>query len=439
MSYDAAKVVNHTGSCKRSFILKNLLTALVLWTLALLPLPITAEPAEPLLIGLSYPRTGHYKEEGLAQMRGALLAVEQINQRGGVLGRPLALTHRDSSARPEKARSNIDSMAAEGAVMFFGSVSSAEAIAAGEQAREHDRLYFATIGYSNDVTTEKGHRHIFRESTSATMTGRALGQYLTRVLPNKKYFYITADYNWGHTTEASLREHTATDDKKVHPGVLVPFPNAKRIDHVSALEQAAASDAEVLVLALYGNELVRAMRIADSMGLNRSKQIVVPNLTQTVLEQIGPSISVGVIGTEHWLWRVPELEDSQGGIDFIDSYQQKYELYPSSAAASAYTVIHQWADAVQRSNSIDSERVRKALENHSYSLLKGPALWRAFDHQNVQTVYVIRVNDLATVIGHPSRQDYFEIVHRLSGEEAAIEHDAWMTARKAAGQPDILE
>src|SRR5690554_8132014 len=90
------------------------------------------------------------------------------------------------------------------------------------------------------------------------------------------------------------------------------------------------------------------MRIADNMGLNRSKQIVVPNLTQTVLEQIGPSISVGVIGTEHWLWRVPELEDSQGGIDFIDSYQQKYELYPSSAAASAYTLIHQWADAVQR-------------------------------------------------------------------------------------------
>lgn len=286
---------------------------------------------------------------------------------------------------------------------------------------------------------EKGHRHIFRESTSATMTGRALGQYLSRELPGKKYFYVTADYNWGHTTEASLREHTDSRDGAVHPGVSVPFPNARRVDHVSALEQAAASDADVVVLVLYGNELVRAMRIADGLGLNRSKQIVVPNLTQTVLEQIGPSISVGVIGTEHWLWRVPELENSQGGIDFIESYQQKYELYPSSAAASAYTVIRQWADAVERSKSLDADSVRKALENHSYSLLKGTAQWRAFDHQNVQTVYVIRANDLATVIGHPSRQDYFEIVHRLSGEQAAIEHEAWMNARKAAGQADTLQ
>ena len=419
--------------------MKHLLTALLLWTFAALPVVHAIEPAEPLIIGLSYPRTGHYKEEGLAQMRAALLAVEQINQRGGVLGRPLALTHRDSAARPEKARGNIDSMAAEGAMMFFGSVSSAEAIAAGEQAKQHNRLYFATIGYSNDVTMEKGHSHIFRESTSATMTGRALGQYLTREMPGKKYFYVTADYNWGHTTEASLRESTDSRDAMMHPGVSVPFPNARRVDHVSALEQAAASDADVVVLVLYGNELVRAMRLADNMGLNRSKQIVVPNLTQTALEQIGPSISVGVIGTEHWLWRVPELENSQGGLDFIESYQQKYELYPSSAAASAYTVIRQWADAVERSKSLNADAVRKALENHSYNLLKGTAQWRAFDHQNVQTVYVIKVNDLATVIGHPSRQDYFEIVHRLGGEQAAIEHDSWMAARKAAGQADTLQ
>lgn len=236
-----------------------------------------------------------------------------------------------------------------------------------------------------------------------------------------------------------MREHTDTLDSNVHPGVTVPFPNARRVDHVSALEQAAASDADVLVLVLYGNELVRAMRIADSMGLNRSKQIVVPNLTQTVLEQIGPSISVGTIGAEHWLWRVPEQENSQAGRDFIEHYKKKYEHYPSSASASAYTVIYQWADAVERSRSFATGAVQKALENHSYSLLKGPSQWRSFDHQNVQTVYVIKVNDLATVIGHPSRQDYFEIVHQLNGEQAAIGHEQWLAARKAAGQAETLQ
>lgn len=416
----------------------RLLIALAVWMAALPGLAI-AEPDNSIIIGLSYPRTGHYREEGLAQMRAALLAVDEINNKGGVLGKPLKLINRDSSARPEKARRNIDSMIAEGAVMLFGSVSSAEAIAAGEQAKNHDRLYFATIGYSNDVTTEKGHRHIFRESTSATMTGRALGQYLTQHFDGKKYFYITADYNWGHTSEAALRQNTNTQNSSQHPGVTLPFPTAKQSDYSSVLQQAGASNADILVLVLYGHDLVRAMQMVDNMGLNRKMQVVAPNLTQSVIEQTGPSIMVGAIGAEHWLWRVPEIENSEAGIRFVENYNKEYGLYPPSAAASAYTVINQWADAVNRSKTLSTQAVINSLENHNYSLLKGPAQWRGFDHQNVQRVYVVKANDRATTIKHPSKQDYFEILYQLDGEQAAISHAEWLGARKAANQPDTLK
>ncbi len=417
----------------------RILIAMALWV-AVLPVSTSAQVADDtVVIGLSYPRTGHYREEGLAQMRGALLAVDEINERGGVLGKTLRLVNRDSAALPDKARRNIDSMVAEGAVMLFGSVSSAEAIAAGEQAKSHDRLYFATIGYSNDVTTEKGHRHIFRESTSATMTGRALGQYLTQHFPGKKYFYITADYNWGHTSEDALRANTQTTDRALHPGVTIPFPTAKQSDYSTALQAAEASDADLLVLVLYGHDLVRAIRTADQMGLRRDMQVVAPNLTQSVIEQTGSSIMVGAIGAEHWLWRVPELENSKAGMAFVENFNRKYGLYPPSAAASAYTVIHQWADAVNRSRTLDTQAVIRALEDHSYSLLKGPAQWRGFDHQNIQRVYVVKVNDRATVISHPSKQDYFQILHQLDGEEAAISHSEWRSARRVAGQPETLQ
>jgi branched-chain amino acid transport system substrate-binding protein len=417
----------------------RILIAMALWV-AVLPVSTSAQVADDtVVIGLSYPRTGHYREEGLAQMRGALLAVDEINERGGVLGKTLRLVNRDSAARPDKARRNIDSMVAEGAVMLFGSVSSAEAIAAGEQAKSHDRLYFATIGYSNDVTTEKGHRHIFRESTSATMTGRALGQYLTQHFPGKKYFYITADYNWGHTSEDALRANTQTTDRALHPGVTIPFPTAKQSDYSTALQAAEASGADLLVLVLYGHDLVRAIRTADHMGLRRDMQVVAPNLTQSVIEQTGSSIMVGAIGAEHWLWRVPELENSKTGMAFVENFNRKYGLYPPSAAASAYTVIHQWADAVNRSRTLDTQAVIRALEDHSYSLLKGPAQWRGFDHQNIQRVYVVKVNDRATVISHPSKQDYFQILHQLDGEEAAISHSEWRSARRVAGQPETLQ
>ena len=62
--------------------MKRLTATLALWA----GITAVAQAAEPITLGLNYPRTGPYKEEGLAQMRGALLAIDELNERGGVLG-----------------------------------------------------------------------------------------------------------------------------------------------------------------------------------------------------------------------------------------------------------------------------------------------------------------------------------------------------------------
>lgn len=413
----------------------RMLTALTLWV----GMTVSALAADPILIGLNYPRTGHYKEEGLAQMRGALLAIDEINAKGGLLGKPIKLLSRDTASRPEKAVRNVEKLVEEGAVMLFGSVSSAVAIAASERARQLNTLYFATIGYSNDVTGASGHRYVFRESTSATMTGRALGKYLSETMPGKTYFYITADYTWGHSSEQALRENTKTMDTNKHKGVLLPFPTAKQSDYNSTLKQAQKSGADVIALVLYGHDLVRAMRTAETMGLTKKVQIIAPNLTQSVIEQAGPSLMAGVIGTEHWLWRAPELEKSEAGLAFVDNFNQAYTLYPPSAAASAYTVVKQWADAVTRSKSLKSDVVIKALEDHNYTLLKDAAQWRAFDHQNVQTVYVVQANPRDVVMAHPSKQDYLKILKRVDSGQAAETLEQWQADRAKAGKPNQLQ
>ena len=415
--------------------MKRLTACLALWA----GLTAAAQAAEPITLGLSYPRTGSYKEEGLAQMRGALLAIDELNAKGGVLGRPLRLSSLDDASRPEKAARNVDKLAGEGAAMLFGGASSAAAIAAGKRAREHGLLYFGTLTYSNDTTGKDGHRYLFRECNSAWMSARVLGQYLAKQLPDKRYFYVTADYTWGNTTESSLRETTGTQDGARNPGLKVPFPGARMADYQNALTQAAQSDAEVLVLVLFGEDLVRAMRVAEKLGLTRKVQIVAPNLTQGIVEQAGPGLMEGVVGTEPWTWRVPELEGSQAGQAFVRNFTERYEVYPSSAAASAYSIVRQWAEAAGRAKSLDSEALIKALEGHRYSLLKGPQEWRAFDHQNVQTVYAVRVKSRAEVMASPRHQDYFEIVHRLDGDKAAPSLAEWQAERRAAGQPTTLQ
>lgn len=415
--------------------MKRIFTVLALWA----GLGSAALAAEPVTLGLNYPRTGPYKEEGLEQMRGALLAIDEINARGGVLGRPLRLLARDTASRPEKAVANVDRLVDAGATMLFGGVSSAVAIAASQRARERGVLYFGTITYSNDTTGRDGHRYMFRESNNAWMSARVLGHYLAEHLPGRRYFYITADYTWGHSSEDSLRRHTATQDSERHPGVRVPFPGARLADFRGALQQAAASDAQILALVLFGDDLVRAMRIADDLGLTRRLQIVVPNLTQSMIEQAGPGIMQGVIGTEHWTWRVPELEQSPRGKAFVEAFRARYELYPSSSAASAYSIVQQWADAAGRAGSLNSEALIKALEGHRYQLLKDEQQWRAFDHQNVQTVYAVRVRARDAIMQEGSRQDYYEIVARMPGEQAAPTLAEWQAQRREAGRPLRLQ
>lgn len=415
--------------------MKKLTAALALWA----GITAVAQAAEPITLGLNYPRTGPYKEEGLAQMRGALLAIDELNERGGVLGRPLRLISRDTASRPEKAERNVDRLAAEGAAMLFGGSSSAVAITASKRAATHGLLYFGTLTYSNDTTGKDGHRHMFRECNNAWMSARALGQYLNKQLPNKDYFYVTADYTWGHTTESSLRQTTGSENASQHPGAKVPFPGARMADYQQALKQAAASQAQILVLVLFGEDLVRAMRIAQDLGLTKRMQIVAPNLTQHMVEQAGPGLMQGVLGTEPWTWRVPALENSARGLAFVEQFSQRYQMYPSSSAASAYSIVQQWAEAAERAKSLNSEALIKALEDHSYTLLKDRQQWRAFDHQNLQTVYVVQVKNRDEVMKDQFKQDYFAIVDRLDASQAAPSLAEWQAERRGAGQPLTLQ
>ncbi|MGQ7957289.1 ABC transporter substrate-binding protein [Pseudomonas sp. SP16.1] len=384
---------------------------------------------ESLKIGLNYPRTGNYKDEGLELRRGALLAVEQVNRGGGLLGQRLELLSENTNSQARQAAANVTHFARQGARMVFGGATSEEAIAAGKRARELGLLYFATLGYANEVTGQAGQRYLFRESSSAWMSARVLGEYLAWHLPRQRYHYILIDDAWGRSIEQALRLATGSSDRARHGRSALPSGPLRREQYRAALDKAAASEADILVLALLGENLQRSMRLVHSMGLKQRVQVIVPNLTKSLVQQVGPLVMEDVIGTETWTWDVPKLENSGEGLRFVERYLAAHQEYPGGTAASAYTVVRQWADAVRRSASTDSEKLIAALEDHRYQLLKDPQQWRAFDHQNLQSIYAVRVRKREQIMRDPFKQHYFEIIHRMSGEQAAPSHDEWIQER----------
>ena len=385
--------------------------------------------AEPIKIGLNYPRTGNYKDEGLELRRGALLAVDEINQAGGVLGKPLELLSKNTSSQADKAVSNVDYFANQDARMVFGGATSEEAIAAGQRARERGLLYFATLSYANEVTGQAGHRYLFRESNSAWMSARVLGEYLSWHMPRQRYHYIIVDDAWGRSMENALRQATGSSDRARHGRSVLPSGVVSRAQYRSVLAKAQASEADILVLVLLGDNLQRSMRLVHNLGLKENMQIIVPNLTKSVVQQAGPLVMEGVIGTEAWTWNLPSQDNIAQGQQFVERYISDYQEYPGSTSASAYSIVKQWADAVQRTQSLDSERLISTLEDHSYQLLKGQQQWRAFDHQNVQSIYAVRVRKRDDVMLDPFKQHYFDIIHHMDGDQAAPSQDEWQQER----------
>lgn len=414
--------------CKKLFV-SLLLTLLVTTTVA----------AETLKIGLNYPQTGRYKDQGLQQRLGAFLAVDEINKAGGIMGREVELVIRNTSGDPKKgAKNTAELIDSEGVQMVFGGVSSAVAIASGRAARDRDRIYFGTLTYSNATTGTAGHSHMFREPYNAWMTAKVLSKYLNTQHAGDEYFYITADYTWGWSVEESVRKFTNTNDTEAHRGVKTPFPRAHIADFREALVEAEQSGAKVLMMVLFGDDMVRALNVAYEMGITEKMQVVIPNLTLGMARQVGPTIMEGVIGGSPWVWSVPYQYNYPRGKAFVEAFSSRYEMRPSTAAASAYSIVYQYKDAVERAGTTNTRQVIRALEGHRYTFLKDEQYWRAFDHQNVQTVYVVRVKPRDQIMADEHSSDYFDIIDSMPGNEAAQTREEWEARRKEAGQPLTL-
>ena len=329
----------------------------------------------------------------------------------------------------------VKAFADEGVKMIFGGSSSSVAIVGGKEAKAHNLLYFGTLTYSNATTGKEGHTHMFRECSNAWMAAKVLANYLNTNYAGKKVFYITADYTWGWSTEESMRQFTNTQNANKHPGVKTPFPNPGLTALKDALKAAEAAQPDVLVLVQFGHDMANALKEATTMGLKDKMAIVVPSLTLGMALDAGPTAMADVIGSLPWYWKVPKQFNYQKGISFVDEYAERFGTYPSTSAASAYSIVYQWKEAVERAKSFNTQKVIKALEGHSYSLLKDQQVWRSFDHQNVQTVYAVKGNSRETVLSGQFKQDYFEIIDSLTGEQAARTFDEWKTVRRAAQKP----
>ncbi|MBI5576259.1 MAG: ABC transporter substrate-binding protein [Deltaproteobacteria bacterium] len=375
-----------------------------------------------------------YWKQGLDQKRAADMALEEINAAGGINGKKVELVVVDTPSKPSESKVILEKMYNDGAIAALGGSASSVAIANGKVAKKAKKLFFGTLTYSTETTGEEAHKYIFRECYDSEMAARVLANYMNKNFKNKKYFYITADYSWGYTTEDSFRKQTGTTDKDAHRGVLTKLGTK---DFTQPLNAAKESGAQVLVLVQFGRDMENSVKKAYEMGLKNSMQIIVPNLTEDMAEGGGAEAMEGVIGATPWIYK--EAMKYEKGKKFVETFEKKYQRYPTTSAASAYVILWQYKEAVERAKSFDTGAIIKALEGHKYVGLKDEQQWRDWDHQSVQTVYAVKCKPASDVKASKYGLDFYEVIATMNGGEAAINKDEWVAARAKVGAPASLE
>ena len=329
--------------------------------LSLTPKSAFAEKKE-LKIGILDPYSGPYADSGQEQTNGALIAVDEFNKKGGAAGRYVTTFQEDTATNPgtavQKGKKLIDEV---GVKYIVGEVSSAVGLALSGLCQEKKVIYMASGCHSDDITVgDKAHRYTFRPTCSNTMLARTTASYIAEKF-GKKWYFITSDYSWGHTGRDAFKKVVLGLGGKVAGEDLVPLGAT---DYSSFLLKVRNARPDVLIVSLYGNDLISCIKQFNQFGMRKEIQIGGPLNGLEMARVIGKENNVGYWGMP---WDI--TVKTKGSHEFTASYKKKYGKLPSWRAYLGYIGMQQTLSAIDRSKSPDdNKKVILALEGHTGSL-----------------------------------------------------------------------
>ncbi len=186
------------------------------------------------------------------------------------------------------------------------------------------------VSGSNDTTGKDCVRYSFRTCFYGQTSSAALCPVLIKNMgQNKKVAYMTPDYTYGHTVQASMEEYLKKGGWTTVTNQVSPLGTS---DFSSYLLNIANSGADVVVNINWGNDAVASTKQANQFGIMKKMALVVAYSVPFLAKEVGPELTQGVFTATDWWWT---LEDKYPlSKMFLDTFQQKYNYMPDWSAES---------------------------------------------------------------------------------------------------------
>ncbi len=342
----------------------------------------------PVKIGYQTVLSGTLAGYGEFHKMGAVMAVEEINAKGGIAGQKVELEVRDSTLKPDDAIKNaryfVDSW---GADFMAGIDSSGQALALAPIMPQLDRVLMVTHAATEKLNEEwvfkKGVRQIFRNCTATYVDGNAAA-FIAKDLPAVHWSTVSPKYEYGFTCWKMFQD-TLT---KLKPGVtfktetFAPFGTTDFRSYVNTIMDAKPDG---LYSTEWAGELISMIKQGREAGLfDKVKHVMFPvGAAMDVLEGTGKDMPDGAWISGRYFFLYP---DNKRNNDWVAAFRKRWNHYPAYVSETGYSAIYAFKAAVEKAGSKDTKAVIEALEGLALDAPCGRMVFRKEDHQAIYDV-----------------------------------------------------
>jgi branched-chain amino acid transport system substrate-binding protein len=370
---------------------------------------VLAHAQEPVRIGVLNDQSSVYADfQGRGSVLAARMAVEDYG--GKAAGRKVEVVFADHLNKPDVgsviARKWLDE---DGVSLVIDLPNSAVALAVNEIVRQKNKVLIGSGAGTSELTGSKCSPNTVHWTYDTWAYGHSLARAVV-ARGGKSWFFITADYAFGHDLERQATDQLLKDGGKVVGGVRTPLGTP---DFSSFLLSAQASGAQVVALAVAGGDLTNSMKQAAEFGLPAKQSIVALILTLNNVPALGLKASQGVLTVNPFYWDMNE-----GTRAWSQRFQKRAHngAMPNDMQAGVYAGVLHFLKAVDKvGGAADGKAVvaaMKALPTDDPLFGKGRI---REDGRKLHPMYLLQVKSPEESKGD---WDYYKVISIIPAEQA---------------------
>jgi branched-chain amino acid transport system substrate-binding protein len=360
--------------------------------LAVATIAMTAQQAlAQIKIGVVGPITGQYAAFGEQMVKGANMAVDEINAGGGVNGQKLQLLTGDDACDPRQATAVANKMVSDKVVSVAGHLCSGSSIPASDVYKEGKVLQITPASTNPKLTDDafaKGNATVFRTCGRDDVQGSTVGAYILKNRKNAKVAILHDESTYGKVVAHGAKE--ALNKGGLREAMYEAY-NEKDKDFALLIQKMKQAKIDIIVLGGYYTAGALMIKQAREQGL-MAQMMSFDSLDTAEFAQLAGSAAEGVT-----MSIPPKAEDDLKNAALVKKFRDaKYN--PEGYTLYTHAAIKVWAEATKKAKSIDAISVGAELRNGAYDSAVGVlTLNQKGDRNPIYAIYVWKGGQLVLI------------------------------------------